>query len=151
MLPEILDSRHNRHMPIRNLRDIMEAKEKAAKKLCRTSRRNVTECENGMEESKRFKPNVSSKEVTMTDTVTIVSNKEQDNDCIIISHSSSKRDITEDVMIKHKKFLDHTFASLSSVKNNVLPITSELNDESLDLFLRIVRKLLLSKHKVCYI
>jgi len=32
MLPEILDSRHNRHMPIRNPSYIIEAKEEAAKK-----------------------------------------------------------------------------------------------------------------------
>jgi len=32
MLPEILASRYNRHMPIRNPKYIVEAKEKAAKK-----------------------------------------------------------------------------------------------------------------------
>jgi len=33
ILPEILDSRHNRHMSIRNPRYIEEAKEEAAKKI----------------------------------------------------------------------------------------------------------------------
>ncbi|KAL6416802.1 hypothetical protein ACFW04_014828 [Cataglyphis niger] len=127
MLPEILDSCYNRHMPIRNSKYIMEAKEEAAKRLRSQSRRNITESENGMEDSKRLKSNVSSMEVTMTDTVTIALNEEQDDDCIIISHSN-------------KNVLDHTFPSLSSVKNNVLPVTSQLNDESLDLFLRIVRE-----------
>lgn len=32
MLPEILDSRHNRHMPIRNPRYIIEAQQEAAEK-----------------------------------------------------------------------------------------------------------------------
>jgi len=74
-------------------------------------------------------------------TATIALNKEQnDDDCIIISYSNNKRDITEDDMARHKKFLDETFASPSSVKNNVLSIKSQLNDESLDLFLRIIRE-----------
>ena len=57
MLPEILDSRHNRHMPIRNPSYIMEAKEEAATKIvCRTSRRKAIE--NSIEDSKRFKQDV---------------------------------------------------------------------------------------------
>ncbi|KAL6417338.1 hypothetical protein ACFW04_014587 [Cataglyphis niger] len=82
MLPEILDSRYNRF------------KEEAAKKLRSQSRRNITESENGMEDSKRFKSNVSP--------------MEQDDDCIIISHSS-KKDITEKDMTRHKNVLDHMF------------------------------------------
>lgn len=46
-----------------------------------------------MEKSKRFKPNVSPMETAMTDTAAL--NEEQDDDCIIISHSSNKRDISE--------------------------------------------------------
>ncbi|KMQ87949.1 hypothetical protein RF55_12640, partial [Lasius niger] len=80
-LKEILDSRHNRHMPIKNPRYIIEAKEEAAKKvtISRIKRQNIIESENGIEESKRFKPNVSM-EAKMTD---IALNKEQDDDCII--------------------------------------------------------------------
>ncbi|KAL6417133.1 hypothetical protein ACFW04_012961 [Cataglyphis niger] len=112
---EINLRRYNKHMPIRNPKYIMEAKEEAAKKLRSQSRRNITESKNGMEDSKRFKSNVSPMEVTMTDTVTIALNEEQDDDCIIISHSS-KRDITEEDMTRHKNVLDHTFPSFSSVK-----------------------------------
>jgi len=43
-------------------------------------------------------------------------------------------------MVRQRKFLDETFATLSAVKNNVLPIKNQLNDESLDLFLRIIRE-----------
>ncbi|XP_067216539.1 uncharacterized protein [Linepithema humile] len=141
MLPEILDSRHNRHMPIRNPRYIIEAKEEAAKKiLSRTSRRKVAENENGMEERKRLKPNISPMEAAIIDPAVLALHEEQDDDCIIVSYSSNKRDITEDDMVRHKKLLDDTFISFSSIKKNVLPITSQLNDESLDQFLRIIRE-----------
>ncbi|KAL6416526.1 hypothetical protein ACFW04_013389 [Cataglyphis niger] len=73
---------------IANPKYIMEAKEEAAKKLRSQSRRNITESENSMEDSKRFKSNVSPMEVTMTDIVTIALNEEQDVDCIIIKTSS---------------------------------------------------------------
>lgn len=53
-----------------------------------------------MEESKRFKPNVSPMEVVMTDIVTIAQNKEQHNDCII--KSFNKKNITEDDIVRHK-------------------------------------------------
>jgi len=140
MLPEILDSRNNRHMPIRNPRYIIEAKEAAAKKIAtRISTRSIIESENGMKDSKRFRSNVSSIEAAVT-IATVLSKEQDDDDCIIINYSKNKRDITEDDMVRQRKFLDETFASLSVVKNNVLPIKSQLNDESLDLFLRIIRE-----------
>lgn len=126
MLPKILDSRHNRHMPIRDPRYIIEAKEEAAKKIVtmsRTKRRNIVESENGIEESKQFKPNVSLIEATMIDTADIVLNKEQDDDCIIISYSHNERDIFEDDIKRNEKLLN-TFAPLYLVKDNVLGITS---------------------------
>lgn len=68
---------------------------------------------------------------------------EQDDDCFITKNSNKKRDLNEDNMARHTKFLDNAILSLSLVKKNVLPINSKLNDESLDLFLHIVRDFLL--------
>ena len=138
MLPEILDSRHNRHMPIRNPSYIMEAKEEAAKKIvCRTSRRKAIE--NSIEDSKRFKQDVLPVKGAVTDTA-VALYEEQDDDCILVSYSNNKREITEDDMVRHKKLLDNTFVCFSLIKENVLPVTSLLNDESLDSFLRIIRE-----------
>lgn len=139
MLPEILDSRHNRHMPIRNPRYILEAKEEAAKKNNnRKNRQNTTESENVIEE-KRFKSDISSTETSITAAVATL-NMEQDDDCVIVGYTSNKREITEDDRARHKKILDDIIAPLSLVKENVLPIHSELTDESLDRFLRVIRE-----------
>lgn len=54
--------------------------------------------------------------------------------------SSNKQDLTKDDVIRHRKILDDTIASLSLVKENVLPVHSKLNYESLDRFLRVVRE-----------
>lgn len=42
--------------------------------------------------------------------------------------------------MRHEKILDTIFAPLSVIINNILPINSKINDESLDRFLRIVRE-----------
>lgn len=141
MLPEILDSRHNRHMPIRNPNYIIVAKEKAAKKVVsQTNRRKITENKSDIEESKRFKLNISPMEAIITD-VTVLAlqdEQEQDDDCMIVSYSQ-KQHISEDDMVRHKKLLDETFIPMTLIKENVLPLKSLLNSESLDQFLRIIK------------
>jgi len=136
MLPEILDSRHNRHMPIREPRYIMEAKEEACKKrIAVNNTQNYIKRKNVTEGSKRLKLDVLS-----SNTATVTSEIEQDDDCIITNYSNKKRDLTEDDVARQRKVLDNVTSSLLLVKKNVLPINSKLNDESLDLFLRIVRE-----------
>lgn len=138
MLPEILDSRHNRHMPIRNPKYIIEAKEEASKKIMgrKTMHRDIVESEN-VQESKRFKSNTLEIEAAITAAAV---DTEQDDDCVIVSYSNDKRDLTKDDVARYKKILDDMIAPLSLVKENVLPIHSKLNDESLDRFLRVVRE-----------
>lgn len=91
MLPEILDSRHNRHMPIRNPRYIIEAKEAAAKKTNngKSIRQNAIESEN-VTEQKQFKCDISLTETAITAAVADL-NMEQDDDCVIVSYTSNKR------------------------------------------------------------
>jgi len=139
MLPEIVDSRHNRHMPIRDPSYIIEAKQEAAKKInTRKSKwQNVINSENVNKEKKRFKSDISPTETAIT--ATAAENIEQDDDCIIVS-TSAKQNITKDDMARHKKILDNVIPSLSIVKGNVLPINSKINDKSLDLFLRVIRE-----------
>jgi len=139
MLPEIVDSRHNRHMPIRDPSYIIEAKQEAAKNInIRKNKQNAVQSENVNEEKKRFKSDISPTETVITAAATALT-MEQDDDCVIVS-TSVKRDITEDDMARHRKILDDTIPPLSTVKDNILPINSKINDESLDLLLRIIRE-----------
>lgn len=137
MLPEILDSRHNRHMSIRDPKYIMEAKEEASKKIIsrKRNRQNI-ESESIVQENKRL--NVLQTEGVITAATSLDS--EQDDDCVIVSYSNDNRELTEDDIARQKRILDDTIASLSSMRENVLPIHSKLNDESLDRFLRVVRE-----------
>ncbi|XP_072766253.1 uncharacterized protein [Anoplolepis gracilipes] len=140
MLPEILDSRHNRHMPIRNPQYIIDAKEKASKRKIihkQTVQQNNVNNIDIKQENKQSKLNV-----VQTDMVNIaaVSDTEQDSDCILVSYSKTKQNLTNDEITKRKKVLDDTIAPLSLVKKNVLPVQSKLNDESLDRFLCVVRE-----------
>jgi len=114
LVPEIVDSRAARNMPIREPKYVIEAQ--AAK-------------ENYKVESV----------IESTTTTIAVPEMEQDDDCIITDYNE-KRDLTEDDIKRQRKMLDNMKPSLLSVKNNVLPIRSKLNDDSLDLFLRIVRE-----------
>ncbi|XP_029659972.1 uncharacterized protein LOC115233600 [Formica exsecta] len=140
MLPEIVDSRHNKHMPIRDPLYITEAKEKAAKEIIsrKNIRQNIIENEDFLEKRKRFKSNVLPIEATNT-AIAAAMDIEQDDDCIIVSYSNNKHDITKDDMERHEKILN-LIASLSIVKDNILPIDSKISDESLDRFLRVVRE-----------
>ena len=89
------------------------------------------------EESKRLKLNVLPTDAT---NIAAVLDTEQDNDCILVSYSKNMQNMTKDEIAKRKKVLDNTIVPLSLIKENVLPIQSKLNDESLDRFLHIIRE-----------
>lgn len=78
MLPEILDSRHNRHMPIRNPKYIMEAKKEACRKkfVNKTMQKIKT---SATEQTKCF-----SIEVSTNVTAVAALDIEKDDDCIIV-------------------------------------------------------------------
>jgi len=149
MLLEILDSRHNTHMPIREPKYIIEAKEKLSKSVINfnTKRQHkttasVNEQENQTVDSKRFKnTNISIKTSATIPTAVI----EQD-DCIIVSYVRNYIP-TANEMASRRRVIDAREISLSSVKENVLPINSKLNDYLLDLY-ALLQKHLVSKHKV---
>jgi len=114
MLPEILDSRHNRHMPIRNPKYIIEAKEEAAKKSnirAKNIRKKALENENVIKE-KKIKYDFSSMEATNT----VVLNTKQNDDCVIISYTSKRQNITDKQMTNLKKYLDEDIPSFYDVK-----------------------------------
>ncbi|XP_072750547.1 uncharacterized protein [Anoplolepis gracilipes] len=139
MLPEILDSHHNRHMPIRNPQYIIDAQEKVSKrKGKRFVQQNDIDKRDIEQENKRLKLNVLQTDET---NIAVVSDTEQDSDCILVSYSKIKKDLTKDEIAKRKKVLDDTIAPFSLVRENVLPIQSKLNDSSLDTFLRIAREI----------
>ena len=135
MLPEILDSRHNRHMPIRNPKYIIDAQEKASKKKVSCKRQTVQK--NYIEEERKH--NVLATDATNT-AVVLDTNQDSDSDCILVSYSKNKLNLTKDEIAKRKKVLDHTIVPLSLVRENVLPVQSKLNDKSLDTFLRVIRE-----------
>ncbi|XP_077274118.1 uncharacterized protein LOC143903921 [Temnothorax americanus] len=118
LVPEIIDSRAARKMPIREPQYIIEAQEVARKKDIKV--------ESSIEASKQL----------LSNTTTTVAVPEQDDDCIITDYYI--RDLTEDDIKSKKKMLDNVITSLRLLKDNILSITNKLNDESLDLFLRIV-------------
>ena len=127
MLPEILDSRHNRHMPIRNPQYILDAQEKASKNKVSCKRRTVQQNDTERE-SKQLQLNVSATDATNIAAV-LKAEQDSDSDCVLVSYSINKRNLTEDEIANRKKVLDNTIASLSVVKNNVLPVQSKLNDK----------------------
>ena len=137
MLPEIVDSRYNRHMPIRNPKYIIEAKEEAAKQSNCFEKQSAKESENVSKKKKRIKLDVSPRDTNIS-AVTAV-DMDQDDDYVIVSNTSSQ-DINEDNTARWKVFLDENIPDISQVKDNVLPANSRLNDESLDRFLRVVRE-----------
>lgn len=110
MLPKISDSRYNRHMPIRNPKYIIEAKDKTAPKL--NSRKNIrqnAESEDVMNKKKGTSSDISPIEAAITITA-IAQDVEQDDDCVIVNYISEKRDITEDDKARHEKILDEIIA-----------------------------------------
>ncbi|XP_076549399.1 uncharacterized protein LOC117605294 [Osmia lignaria lignaria] len=123
MLPEILDSRHNRHMPIRNPKYILRAKEDASiqksnRKIAKTHKyENMTQ--NSVEASNMTVEAVNS-------------------DCVIVSHSVQEENYTDKAVRYY--ILETAVCSITDVKKNVLPVKSKLTDESLDRFLRVVRE-----------
>lgn len=138
MLPEILDSRHNRHMSIRDPDYILKAKEaqEVAKKL------DIRQCnikdENIIEEKQCSESNILPMEATIIP-VTVLSTK-QDDDCIIVSYSQNKKELTEERMEEQKIYIDKRVIKLNVVQEIILPVDSQIDDESLDLFLRVIRE-----------
>ena len=135
MLPEILDSRHNRNMVIRDPKYITDAQE-AAKKF--NSGRRYMKDKNIIEEKQRCESNSLPMEVTITSVITL--STKQDDDCIIVNYSPNKEELTAGKMAEHKIYIDKRSIELNVIKENVLPVHNLINDESLDLFLRIVRE-----------
>lgn len=89
MLPEILDSRHNRHTTIRNPRYIIEAQQEAAKKII--NRKSLLQCnienENIIPKNKNFESNILPMKATIT---AITALNAEDDDCTVISCSKNK-------------------------------------------------------------
>lgn len=136
-----MDSRHNRHMPIRNPRYIIEAQQEAAKKII--NRKSLRQCnledESIIQKDECFESEINvSNILPMEATIVTAPSAEQDDDCIVVSYSKN-RELTEDDVAKQTEFLDNSVAPLYVVKDNVLPIDSKINDESLDLLLRVIR------------
>ncbi|KYN18870.1 hypothetical protein ALC57_08800 [Trachymyrmex cornetzi] len=140
MLPEIVDNRYNKNMPIRDPGYILQAQGDAAKKINRKKRTYSIESDNAIEE-KKCKSDISLTETAIPAAVDVVKieQDDDDDDCVIISYDNEYY-VTEADMARQRKFLDDNIPSLSSVKENVLPTYSKLNDESLDRFLRVVRE-----------
>ncbi|XP_036149752.1 uncharacterized protein LOC118647911 [Monomorium pharaonis] len=131
MIPEILDSRHNRHVPIRDLGYIIEAKREAAKKEnIRKSFRQSTLHENvANKEQETLDISCTKTEITTA--------MEQDDDCTYIG--TSHKDVTEEDKARRQINLDEVVIPVSLVRENVLS-DNMLNDESLDSFLRVIRE-----------
>ena len=100
MLPEILDSRHNRNMVIKDLKYITNAQE-AAKKL-NSGRRNMKD-NNIIEEKQCCVSNSLPMEATITSVIAL--STKQDDDCIIVNYSQNKEELTEGKMAEHKIYI----------------------------------------------
>jgi len=136
MLPEILDSRYLRHMKIRNPRYIVEAKEKAAKKL--ENRQNTVDKDNVIDDEEETCKSGILLTKTETTTADIAQEIEQDDDCIYMSTICKQYESEED-KARRKLNLDEINIKISSVRENVLS-NNELHDESLDKFLCVIRE-----------
>jgi len=136
MLPEILDSRYLRHMKIRNPRYIVEAKEKATKKL--ESRQNTVDKDNVIDDEEETCKSGILLTKTETTTADIAQEMEQDDDCIYMS-TICKQYKSEEDKARRKLNLDEINIKISSVRENVLS-NNELHDESLDKFLCVIRE-----------
>jgi len=109
MFPEILDSRHNRNMSIRNPKYIIEAKEKLSKS--HNIKRQKINHDNISQENKQLKCNTVLTEMTND---TIATTTEQED--IIMYYQSKKQNLTANNVARRKKFLDNTFVPLHLVK-----------------------------------
>ncbi|KMQ86930.1 hypothetical protein RF55_13949 [Lasius niger] len=139
MLPEILDSRHNRHMQIRDPKYITDAKEQSKKKnsdIQQNKRPNNDK--EIIPQNKKLKQsnNTVSKDVT---SIAAAVDIDEDSDCFIVS-CSIKSNLTKDEIVKRREVLDNTIAPLSLVRENVLSKQNKINDESLDRFLRVIKE-----------
>jgi hypothetical protein len=105
--------------------------------ISKNSRRKLEDSENVSEEKKRTKLDDSQKDTIISVASSI--NTDQDDNCVIVSYTNNQ-DKTEENTARWKVFLDENIPDISQVKDNVLPTSSRLNDESLDRFLRVVRE-----------
>ncbi|KYM99959.1 hypothetical protein ALC62_09282 [Cyphomyrmex costatus] len=94
MLPEIVDSRYNRNMPIREPGYILEAQRETAKKINQKKRTySINQSDNANEE-KKCKSDISLTETAISADVNVVNIEEDDDDdCVIISYDN-EHDIT---------------------------------------------------------
>ncbi|XP_070523169.1 uncharacterized protein [Cardiocondyla obscurior] len=134
MLSEILDSRHNRHMPIKDPEYVIEAKKKVA--INESSQESNQQCARQVEnldEQDTFDMSCTKLEID-----TIVKNMDQYDDCTYIG-TTYQEIITEEDKKRRQINLDKIVIPLSLVRQNILS-NDMLNDESLDSFLRVVRE-----------
>jgi len=90
--------------------------------------------EQSIPKTKHLKRNVSPKKES-----SVALNTEQDDDCMILNCYKIQK-LNKDEIMKRKKVLDDTIVSRLAIEKNVLPNNSQLSDETLDQFLRIVRE-----------
>ena len=129
MLPEILDSRHKRSMSIRNPEYIKNAMAKAKLEKSSGKPQQVPKTQSNVVEQRQLCKR------SFTGTVMV----EEDDKCIIVSHEKGEGFAPEDAKV-FRQTLDNKTHSLSRIRNNVLPLGSRLDDDSVDEFLQIVRK-----------
>jgi len=140
MLPKILDSRHNRHMPIREPQYIIEAKEKLSRSVnnCNTMGQHIKTASVNKQENKTIANKGLPYNISIETSGVVPTAEIEQDDCIIISHVTNYIPTAHEIASR-KRILDDREISLSSVKDNVLPKNNKLNDDSLDLFLRVVK------------
>lgn len=139
MLPEILDSRYNRHMPIRNPKYICDAQEKVRMRTNRQENKEINEeIQNNCKMYKGRKRDISFRKVAVTND-TETQSTDKDDDCVFVSYTK-RADLTKKELAKRKKILDNMIAPLFIVKKNVMSNNNKLNDESLDSFLHVIRE-----------
>ncbi|KYN06254.1 hypothetical protein ALC62_02801 [Cyphomyrmex costatus] len=139
MLPEIVDSRYNRNMPIREPQYIMEAKEKSKIVVNQKRQQNMITCINEQLSKNNKKSKYDEIPTDTTDNVVVATVDSEEEDCIIVS-DPIKYYLTSNDIINRKKVLDDTIIEICDVKDNILGKYSKLNDQSLDLFLRVVKE-----------
>ncbi|CAD6216492.1 GSCOCG00011337001-RA-CDS, partial [Cotesia congregata] len=141
VLPEIIDSRFTRNMPIREPTFILEAQKKAA---------NLKKEKEDKENEKRKKKKNTDKEIS-TKKITIISNEitiqRSNDDCkrkvainSWITIPNSDKIFTDEEILKAIEIIDNLRVniSLSNVISNISSSDSLLNDESIEYFLQIL-------------
>ena len=128
-------------MPIREPKYIIQAKEKLSKSVntCITKRQHITIESVDEEEKTKNKKRLKCNNISTEKSITISTAVIEPDDCIIVSHITNYIPTAHE-MASRRRVLDERQIPLSSVKENVLSKYSKLNDDSLDIFLRILVK-----------